>query len=226
MNSRYSGFLLRSERLLLAFVAVGFAILSMGIGASTSAQSQSYDIRKVEILRVPGPAIEIPAIPAAISVKSAMGNELLASLLAEHRCLAEVMYYEARGEGEEGEKAVAEVVFHRVAEGDHGQTICSVVYEGAKRAACQFSFACNGARDVRKSPEAWQDAQVLAARIFAGEERLRDETSGATYYHATYVRPYWAPHLVRTAQIGNHVFYRARTQAITIADNSFRGSMW
>ncbi len=30
----------------------------------------------------------------------------------------------------------------------------------------------------------------------------------ATYYHADYVQPYWAPSLVKVAQIGAHIFYR------------------
>ena len=42
----------------------------------------------------------------------------MTQLLAEHRCLSEVLYYEARGEGASGQKAVAEVVFHRM---NHGQ---------------------------------------------------------------------------------------------------------
>ena len=38
----------------------------------------------------------------------------MTQLLAEHRCLSEVLYYEARGEGAGGQKAIAEVVFHRM----------------------------------------------------------------------------------------------------------------
>jgi len=33
-------------------------------------------------------------------------------------------------------------------------------------------------------------------------------TGGATNFHAISVEPEWAPTLRRTAQIGNHVFYR------------------
>jgi spore germination cell wall hydrolase CwlJ-like protein len=222
MTRKYAGLLLRSGRFLLATVATGFAAMNMG--ASPAAPSHSVEVATTEIVQAP--TVEMPAIPAAISMKSAASDELSAQILAEYRCLAEVMYYEARGEGEEGEKAVAEVVFHRVSEAVHGPTICAVVYEGARKAVCQFSFACNGARAARKSPQAWREAEVLAARILTGQERLSDETSGATYYHATYVRPYWAPELIRTVQIGKHVFYRDPARSITVADNSFRGSLW
>ncbi|HEV2560592.1 MAG TPA: cell wall hydrolase [Rhizomicrobium sp.] len=221
MKRKYAGLLLRSERLLLVLVASGVAALSMG--ASSGTPAHSFEVATAEIVQAP--TVEIPAIPAEISMRT-VDSDVSAQILAEYRCLAEVMYYEARGEGEEGEKAVAEVVFHRVAEGVHGPTICAVVYEGAHRSACQFSFACNGARAARKSPQVWREAEVLAARILTGQQHLSDETSGATYYHATYVRPSWAPELIRTVQIGKHVFYRDRSPVITVADNSFRGSLW
>jgi N-acetylmuramoyl-L-alanine amidase len=36
-----------------------------------------------------------------------------------------------------------------------------------------------------------------------------DITSGATHYHATYVKPYWAKHFKETGKYGSHVFYTA-----------------
>ena len=40
------------------------------------------------------------------------------------------------------------------------------------------------------------------------EGKLLPQVAGATHYHADYVTPYWAPGLVRIAQIGRHIFYR------------------
>jgi len=37
----------------------------------------------------------------------------------------------------------------------------------------------------------------------------RPITDEATHYHADYVDPYWAPTLLETEQIGQHIFYRA-----------------
>jgi spore germination cell wall hydrolase CwlJ-like protein len=136
-------------------------------------------------------------------------------LLAEHRCLSEVMYYEARGEGQDGQKAVAEVVFHRLRHGHYGHSICAVVYEGASTHGCQFSFACNGELAARKSGGAWRSAEILAARILTGETALRDITGDATHFHAVSVAPDWAGNMERTVQIGNHIFYRrARSHAL------------
>lgn len=44
-------------------------------------------------------------------------------------CLAEAMYYEARGEGRKGQEAVALVTLNRVKHKRYPNTICSVVYQ-------------------------------------------------------------------------------------------------
>lgn len=134
----------------------------------------------------------------------------LVQILAERRCLAEAMYYEARGEGIEGEKAVAEVVFHRLRSAYYPNTICGVVFEGANlKHACQFSFTCNGDMARAKEAHAWAEARLLAAKIMTGAVPLGDITDDATSYHAIDVDPAWAGSLIKTVQIGNHIFYRA-----------------
>ncbi|HEY8254387.1 MAG TPA: cell wall hydrolase, partial [Rhizomicrobium sp.] len=133
---------------------------------------------------------------------------VMTQLLAEHKCLSEVLYYEARGEGLSGQKAIAEVVFHRMNHGDYGHSICAVVYEGKDKPGCQFSFACNG--DVRrpKQMSAWRQSEKLAAAILTGQVALKNATGGALNFHAISVTPDWADTLEKTTQIGNHIFYR------------------
>ena len=143
------------------------------------------------------------------AAKPAPSEIATAQLLAERRCLAQAMYYEARGEGLRGELAVAEVVFHRMRSSIYPSTICGVVYEGAQlKRACQFSFVCNG--DMQRPIErtAWAASRLLAAKIMTGALPLGDITGNATSYHAVSVDPEWAGHLVKTVQIGNHIFYR------------------
>lgn len=61
------------------------------------------------------------------------------------QCLAEAIYFEARGEGSRGWQAVAEVIQNRVESRDYPNTICGVVGQGAHRKnGCQFSFNCDG----------------------------------------------------------------------------------
>ncbi len=150
-------------------------------------------------------------VPVVAVVRAAPAPAELArmQLLAERRCLAEAMYYEARGEGIAGQEAVAEVVFHRMRSAGYPGTVCGVVFEGAAlRHACQFSFTCNGDMDRTKDARAWAEARLLAAKIMTGAVPLSDMTENAISYHATDVDPAWAGQMVRTVQIGNHIFYR------------------
>jgi spore germination cell wall hydrolase CwlJ-like protein len=200
----------RSDRVLVGALAIVLATASAAVGASMNAHPRTDEVRVIKVEKtVPVvKVIQAPAIPAAITMRSAT-NIVVARLLQEHKCLSEVMYYEARGEGEQGQKAVAEVVFHRMNTGNYGHSICAVVYEGVNSGACQFSFACNGAQDANHEPGPWRTAQALAARIMAGEEQLANATDGAVNFHTAAVSPEWSgAGYIRTVQIGNHVFYR------------------
>jgi spore germination cell wall hydrolase CwlJ-like protein len=128
---------------------------------------------------------------------------------SEQRCLAEALYYEARGESHDGQMAVAEVVIRRSKTRGYPGTICGVVYQGnpGGTTGCQFSFVCNGAMKRSREPGAWKRAKVLATRIGTGKVAIGHYTDRALFFHATSVRPHW-PGLVRTAQVGKHVFYR------------------
>ena len=50
--------------------------------------------------------------------------------VADQQCLAEAMYYEARGEGRGGQMAVAEVVIRRTKTNGYPRSVCGVVYQG------------------------------------------------------------------------------------------------
>ena len=109
---------------------------------------------------------------AAAPAPQTAQDMVLAQLIAEHRCLSEALYYEARGEGRAGKKAVAEVVFHRMNTGNYGHSICAVVYEGSSHPGCQFSFTCNGDLHRPREAAAWQKSEQLAAQILTGEVPL------------------------------------------------------
>jgi spore germination cell wall hydrolase CwlJ-like protein len=192
----------RCDRVLIAVLAVVLCTASAAVGASITYHPRA---QRIAVAR---------AMPAAKPAPAHVADDaVMRQLLAEHRCLSQVMYYEARGEGTKGEEAVAEVVFHRMRHGNYGHSICAVVYEGAGHPGCQFSFTCNGALKEAREPRAWHRAEILAARILTGEVRLHDSTEGATSYHAVSVQPGWAAALTRTTQIGNHVFYRGRVRS-------------
>ncbi len=126
----------------------------------------------------------------------------------EQRCLAEAIYFEARGESEEGQIAVAQVVLNRVKNPSYPNSICGVVYQNKhKRNRCQFSFACDGIKDRISSPGAWKTAQRLSKGVLDG--RLYDKmVDASTHYHATYVNPRWARSMAKRGQVGLHIFYK------------------
>ncbi|KKB76756.1 hypothetical protein VW35_17245 [Devosia soli] len=126
----------------------------------------------------------------------------------ERWCLATAIYFEARGESYRGQVAVAQVVMNRVKDHRYPNTICGVVYQNqTKRNACQFSFACDGIPEAITEPKPWAQAEDIANRYLNGELYLT-EVGDATHYHATYVRPAWAPRMTKVTQIGLHVFYK------------------
>ena len=129
---------------------------------------------------------------------------------SEQRCLAEAVYFEARGEPAEGQAAVAQVVLNRVKSGLYPSSICGVVYQNkSKRNRCQFSFACDGIRERITNKAAWAEAQALAKRVMDDDKTLYIKDVGAsTHYHATYVRPRWARHMTKKQKIGRHIFYQ------------------
>lgn len=125
---------------------------------------------------------------------------------ADLECLTQAVYYEARGESARGQAAVAQVVLNRVKHPAFPKSVCAVVFQGAGRSGCQFSFACDGSMRRRRDMDAWQAAHSVASRALAGA--LRAEVGAATHFHTTQVSPIWAPHMARVTQVGLHVFYK------------------
>ena len=125
---------------------------------------------------------------------------------AERNCMAQALYYEARGEGERGQEAVAEVILQRAKSGSHPATVCGVVYEPH-----QFSFVNDGSMLRKLDRRAWDEAYQLGVRILKGEI-VTAMTRRATYYHQVSVSPSWSKTFIRTAKIGNHLFYQAPNQ--------------
>jgi spore germination cell wall hydrolase CwlJ-like protein len=140
----------------------------------------------------------------------------------EQHCLAQAIYYEARGESRQGQMAVAEVVANRTRSDYYPNTVCGVVYQGSERVTgCQFSFTCDGSLKSRPRGAAWREANAISAQVLMG--MVRPVTHRATHYHTVAIDPYWSASLVETARIGAHVFYRSptkRERAIMAASRS------
>jgi spore germination cell wall hydrolase CwlJ-like protein len=126
------------------------------------------------------------------------------------RCLAEAIYFEARGEPALGQVAVAQVILNRAFSGRYPNTVCGVVYQNSHRhLACQFTFACDGIRDTVREPDMWERARKIAAEMLDGKLWL-PEVGKATHYHARYVHPGWVREMKKMYKLGVHIFYRPR----------------
>jgi len=122
-------------------------------------------------------------------------------------CLTQAVYYEARNQSADGQRAVAQVVLNRVRHPSYPNNVCGVVFQGSERATgCQFTFTCDGSMFYGVEPVAWDRAQRIAQSALSGS--VYRPVGLALNYHTTSIRPYWAPSLVRQAVIGDHIFYR------------------
>jgi len=152
------------------------------------------------------PFVKRPDTPAAKFVLKAGVEDRDKAL----NCLTQAVYYEAAGEGADGERAVAQVVLNRMHHPGYPASVCGVVYQGSERGSgCQFTFTCDGS--LLRSPVAalWNRARKVAEGALAG--KVFAPVGHATHYHADYVLPYWADSLDKTVQIGRHIFYRLRS---------------
>lgn len=119
---------------------------------------------------------------------------------ADLACLAEAVYFEARGTGVTGESAVAHVVVNRARDASFPGTVCGVVADG-----CQFSYRCDGRPDVLADPKDRAHAFKVASSVLSGAP---DITGGALFFHAASVAPGWFDTRPRVGRFGGNVFYQ------------------
>jgi spore germination cell wall hydrolase CwlJ-like protein len=194
-------------------VAGGFALFTAPLHAQTEGLPASLGAKTGLLEMKPG-VIAMAPIPDTGDASSGTaadeaGVELSSGKHASAKaCLATAIYFEARGESVKGQRAVGEVILARTRQAGRPKSVCGVVYEGSHRSTgCQFSFTCDGIADVVRNSAAWARAKRVAALVLSSSAR-KIVSRGATHYHATSVRPYWASSMVKVARIGSHIFYR------------------
>ena len=119
---------------------------------------------------------------------------------SELECLAKNVYFEARGESLKGQVAVIQVTLNRVKAKGFPKTICGVVYQSH-----QFSWTLT--KPKIKDWKSYNAILSLTKNVVRGNVKA-DVTKGSTFYHATYMKPYWSKHFKQVTTIGNHTFYR------------------
>ena len=130
-------------------------------------------------------------------------------------CLAQNIYYEARGEDEDGHVAVALVTMNRSLSKLYPSNVCNVVREKLGK-TCQFTWWCDPKlrskatlyKYTRQEKLVYETIRDLALHVYVNRDQIEDFTGGAIFYHANYVNPRWK--YKKTAQIGKHIFYKKR----------------
>jgi spore germination cell wall hydrolase CwlJ-like protein len=142
------------------------------------------------------------ASPPTMASRNAPESQPAASRANERdlACLAEAIYFEARGTGQAGEAAVAHVVVNRAQSRKFPGSVCGVVGDG-----CQFSYRCDGHSDALLEPSARARAFRVAETVLAGAP---DITNGALFFHSARVAPGWFSSRPRIGTFGGNVFYR------------------
>lgn len=129
--------------------------------------------------------------------------------MLEAVCLAYNIYFEARGEPAVVQRAVAEVTLNRVKAEEFPDSICEVVYDSETykgkplRDRCQFSWYCDGMKEVITDPKAWADAYSIAVSNIKS-----NLTKGALFFHSKNITPYWADAKEYVVTLGNLSFYK------------------
>ena len=127
------------------------------------------------------------------------------AVMKEVECLARNIYFEAGGEPNAGKIAVAEVTMNRVQSKQYPRTVCGVVHQRIK-GTCQFSWVCEGKKNVRRNTNAWQDSVKIAENILISKKHYVI-IGNAKHFHAVYVDPEWAESKRVIKKIGQHIFY-------------------
>ncbi len=138
-----------------------------------------------------------PLAPTEVSGPSTKASR---ANTADISCLAEAVYFEARGTSDKGQKAVAHVVLNRASSPKFPDSVCGVISD-----KCQFSYRCDGRPDVLANPSDRQRAMDLARQVLGGAS---DITQGALFFHAASMEPGWFNSRPKVGAFGGNIFYR------------------
>ena len=115
-------------------------------------------------------------------------------------CLAEAVYFEARGEPKAGQKLVAKTILQRTKSPKFPSTVCGVVNQKS-----QFSY--KSGRNLRiREPKKYKEIESL---VKVEAQKFSPSSSHPLYfYNPKKARPAWAKRMKVLQRAGNHVFLR------------------
>ena len=147
-----------------------------------------------------------------LQAASVLGISPTAFDLQEAACLTKAVYFEARGEKRPGKIGVAHATLNRVNSPNHPTSVCKVVTKEVHRNGkriCAYSWYCENKKITETSVNKIQIQQSSIAAIQVLTGIVPDNTYGAThFFNPDLASPAWARVYKKTADIGNHDFYK------------------
>ena len=154
------------------------------------------------------------SFPSFLSIPS-KSRESGGVVLSEHHnkefmCLANTLYAEARGEPEEGIRAVMSVIYNRKKAKGYPSTFCGVILQDKQFSAFNSdkSLATKPLKPIRElDKEAYRKVSSVAQEAVQGAFKpVLDED--VLHYAHTKVKNKWTRKFERVIVLGNHSFYK------------------
>lgn len=118
------------------------------------------------------------------------------------RLISEAVVFESRGEPEEGQKLVIDVILNRVKDKRFPDSVKGVLTQPK-----QFSYINDMHKQKTPKKEDVEKIQQLTHHYLKkGGNEVAPE--GVLWYHRDTAKPIWRHNLVRVGSIGRHVYYR------------------
>lgn len=124
--------------------------------------------------------------------------------------LAMNIYHEAGNQSKIGKIAVGVVTLNRLKREEYPKTI-----EGVVKQRKQFSWYNVRKDHTPRDEKTWKECVEIADNLLTIKEKsdIMITLEGVTHYHAKYVKPIWSKSLVKVTQIGDHIFYRKKSDS-------------
>lgn len=144
------------------------------------------------------------------STSGFVGNNL--AIEQEKQCIAEALYYEARGEGEEGMRYVLSVIHNRKNSIGFPNSYCKVIHQSR-----QFSYrnGVNPGLNVTISPQRLHDQQSYTLASAIAEEAAYGRFKplldrDVLWYHTSGVKPKWSRVMQKVKTVTKHQFFKKK----------------
>ena len=130
-----------------------------------------------------------------------------AAITAAMLCMSQNVYFEARNESVDSQRAVIEVTLNRVDDHRYPDSVCAVVWAGGA-----FSWTQDGKSDKMYEKEAYAEILALTVEMMTDPDEVLERSISTHYYRAGSKKPHWATVFNFVERRGSHLFYHNQTK--------------